>query len=164
MMMMMLTLLLSLLLSLSLCLFVCCVSDEFLQYFNHVTRLMFDERPDVDFLKRIFRDLFFRLGYTYDNVFDWNLKTAAGAGAGGAADASASSSASAMAMPTVPRRPRSRSEDDDFDSMDSNNDDNNNNNREPGAGGDGVVDDGVSDVPPVSDISGCASSGGVEDI
>ena len=35
--------------------------------------LRFDDRPDYDFLKRLFRELFFRKGFSYDNLFDWEL-------------------------------------------------------------------------------------------
>ncbi len=44
---------------------------EFRSYFEHVRSLRFDDRPDYDYLKRLFRELFFRKGYSYDNVFDW---------------------------------------------------------------------------------------------
>ena len=35
--------------------------------------LRFDDRPDYDYLKRLFRELFFRKGFTYDNMFDWEV-------------------------------------------------------------------------------------------
>lgn len=35
--------------------------------------LRFDDRPDYDYLKRLFRELFFRKGFSYDNLFDWEL-------------------------------------------------------------------------------------------
>lgn len=41
--------------------------------------MRFDDRPDFDYLKRIFRDLFFQKGYTYDNVFDWEICSSGGA-------------------------------------------------------------------------------------
>jgi hypothetical protein len=44
---------------------------EFQSYFEHVRSLRFDDRPDYDHLKRLFRELFFRKGYSYDNVYDW---------------------------------------------------------------------------------------------
>ncbi len=46
---------------------------EFRSYFDHVKALRFDDRPDYDYLKRLFRELFFRKGYTYDNMFDWEI-------------------------------------------------------------------------------------------
>lgn len=35
--------------------------------------LRFDDRPDYDYLKRLFRELFFRKGFCYDNMFDWEM-------------------------------------------------------------------------------------------
>lgn len=35
--------------------------------------LRFDDRPDYDYLKRLFRELFFRKGFEYDNLFDWEI-------------------------------------------------------------------------------------------
>jgi hypothetical protein len=37
--------------------------------------LRFEDRPDYDYLKRLFRELFFRKGFTYDNMYDWELLT-----------------------------------------------------------------------------------------
>lgn len=73
---------------------------EFKTYFDHVKGIRFEDRPDYDMLKRLFRELFFRKGHTYDNLFDWDRPEAisqggvpssisggggAGAGGGGAA-------------------------------------------------------------------------------
>lgn len=44
---------------------------EFRSYFEHVRSLRFDDRPDYDYVKRLFRELFFRKGFSYDNIFDW---------------------------------------------------------------------------------------------
>lgn len=46
---------------------------EFRSYFEHVRSLRFDDRPDYDYLKRLFRELFFRKGFSYDNIFDWEV-------------------------------------------------------------------------------------------
>ena len=35
--------------------------------------VQFDDRPDYDYLKRLFRELFFRKGFNYDNMFDWEI-------------------------------------------------------------------------------------------
>lgn len=48
---------------------------EFRAYFEHVRALRFDDRPDYDYLKRLLRELFFRKGFSYDNMFDWELLT-----------------------------------------------------------------------------------------
>ena len=49
------------------------VPAEFRLYFEHTRSLKFDDRPDYDYLKRLFRELFFRKGFTYDNMFDWEV-------------------------------------------------------------------------------------------
>ena len=46
---------------------------EFRHYFEHVKSLGFEDRPDYDYLKRLFRELFFRQGFAYDNLYDWDL-------------------------------------------------------------------------------------------
>lgn len=51
---------------------------EFQSYFEHVRSLRFDDRPDYDHLKRLFRELFFRKGYSYDNVYDWAAREETG--------------------------------------------------------------------------------------
>ncbi|XVF88588.1 hypothetical protein PTKIN_Ptkin19aG0063000 [Pterospermum kingtungense] len=46
---------------------------EFASYFHYCHSLMFDQRPDYGFLKRLFRDLFTREGYEFDFIFDWTI-------------------------------------------------------------------------------------------
>ncbi|KAI3935747.1 hypothetical protein MKX01_032931 [Papaver californicum] len=46
---------------------------EFASYFHYCHSLTFDQRPDYGFLKRLFRDLFTREGYTFDYIFDWTI-------------------------------------------------------------------------------------------
>mmetsp|Transcript_21463 Transcript_21463/g.36332 ORF Transcript_21463/g.36332 Transcript_21463/m.36332 type:complete len:428 (-) Transcript_21463:192-1475(-) len=63
--------------------------SEFRAYFEHVKGLRFDDRPDYDYLKRLFRELFFRKGFSYDNMYDWEMLQTMGSrgstiGAGGA--------------------------------------------------------------------------------
>ena len=47
--------------------------SEFRSFFEHVRALRFDDRPDYDYLKRLFRELFFRKGFSYDNIYDWDV-------------------------------------------------------------------------------------------
>ena len=54
---------------------------EFRSYFEHIRSLRFDDRPDYDYLKRLFRELFFRKGYSYDNIFDWEEQDLVASGA-----------------------------------------------------------------------------------
>ena len=51
---------------------VCCFAGEFATYLNFCRSLRFDDKPDYAYLRQLFRNLFHKLGYTYDYVFDWN--------------------------------------------------------------------------------------------
>eukprot|EP00771_Trimastix_marina_P000811 gnl/Trimastix_PCT/1841.p1 GENE.gnl/Trimastix_PCT/1841~~gnl/Trimastix_PCT/1841.p1 ORF type:complete len:476 (-),score=102.37 gnl/Trimastix_PCT/1841:188-1615(-) len=44
---------------------------EFCTYLNYARGLRFDAKPDYSYLRKLFRDLFFREGYQYDYDFDW---------------------------------------------------------------------------------------------
>ena len=48
--------------------------EEFSLYFDHVKKLKFEERPDFDHLKRLFKELFKKNGYEYDNMYDWEIE------------------------------------------------------------------------------------------
>ncbi|CAN0242096.1 unnamed protein product [Ascophyllum nodosum] len=64
--------------------------SEFRSYFEYCRSLRFEDRPDYAYLKRLFKELFYRKGFQYDNMFDWtvlnlqNERGRAGGGAGGA--------------------------------------------------------------------------------
>jgi serine/threonine protein kinase len=47
---------------------------EFCTYLNYVRHLRFDDKPDYAYLRKLFRDLFFREGCQYDLIFDWTIK------------------------------------------------------------------------------------------
>jgi len=47
------------------------VPSEFGTYLNYCRSLRFEDRPDYAYVRRVFKDLFFREGYQYDFVFDW---------------------------------------------------------------------------------------------
>ncbi len=49
----------------------CCIG-EFAAYLNFCRTLKFEDKPDYAYLRQLFRNLFHKLGYTYDYVFDWN--------------------------------------------------------------------------------------------
>ncbi len=46
--------------------------EEFILYFEHLNKLSFEERPDYDYLKRLFSDLFKKRGFQFDHVYDWD--------------------------------------------------------------------------------------------
>lgn len=47
------------------------IPQEFSLYFTYVRSLKFEERPDYAYLRNIFHELFLRMGFTYDDEFDW---------------------------------------------------------------------------------------------
>ena len=46
---------------------------EFRSYFEYCRALRFDDKPDYAYLKRLFKELFYRKGFQYDNMFDWTV-------------------------------------------------------------------------------------------
>jgi hypothetical protein len=44
---------------------------EMVNMMNYSRSLRFEDKPDYAYLRRTFKDLFFREGYSYDYVFDW---------------------------------------------------------------------------------------------
>ncbi|RHY10581.1 hypothetical protein DYB25_004157, partial [Aphanomyces astaci] len=67
---------------------------ELRAYFEYTRALRFDDKPDYAYLRRLFKELFFRKGFQFDAMFDWTvLNLQAGRG-----DA-ASSSHHAVAAP-----------------------------------------------------------------
>jgi casein kinase 1 len=46
---------------------------EFATYLSYCRSLRFDDKPDYSYLRRLFRDLFYRKGYRADLVFDWTI-------------------------------------------------------------------------------------------
>ncbi|ETO16465.1 casein kinase 1, partial [Reticulomyxa filosa] len=46
---------------------------EFATFLNYCRALRFDDKPDYAYLRRLFRDLFFRQGYAADYRFDWTV-------------------------------------------------------------------------------------------
>lgn len=47
--------------------------NEFAIYLNYARSLRFDDKPDYSYLRKLFRDLFVREGFTYDYIFDWTI-------------------------------------------------------------------------------------------
>lgn len=46
---------------------------EFITYLNYCRSLRFEDRPDYSYLRRLFKDLFFRENFQYDFVFCWTV-------------------------------------------------------------------------------------------
>ena len=46
--------------------------SEFIQYFETVRNLEFTADPPYNELRQMFRSLFIRLGYVYDDIYDWD--------------------------------------------------------------------------------------------
>jgi serine/threonine protein kinase len=49
---------------------------EFATYLNYTRSLGFEDKPDYQYLRKLFRDLFVRQGYTMDYNFDWTSMNA----------------------------------------------------------------------------------------
>ena len=49
------------------------LSREFAAYFEYIRSVGFDDKPKYSHLRKVFRDLFVREGFAYDNVFDWTI-------------------------------------------------------------------------------------------
>lgn len=47
--------------------------SEFASYLNYCRSLRFEEKPEYGNLRLLFRNLFYRQGFTHDYVFDWNM-------------------------------------------------------------------------------------------
>lgn len=61
-------------------------AEEMATYLRYVRRLDFFEKPDYDYLRKLFTDLFERNGYVFDYEYDWAgkpLVSAEGLGAEG---------------------------------------------------------------------------------
>eukprot|EP01035_Chromulina_nebulosa_P018887 gene18887-24683_t len=48
-------------------------AKEFEMYLDYCKRLQYDETPAYSYLRKLFRDVFDRLNYVDDGVFDWDL-------------------------------------------------------------------------------------------
>lgn len=46
---------------------------EFATYFNYLRSCGFDDNPQYDYLRELFRALFVREGFDHDDVYDWTI-------------------------------------------------------------------------------------------
>eukprot|EP00826_Nyctotherus_ovalis_P063015 TRINITY_DN9203_c0_g1_i18.p1 TRINITY_DN9203_c0_g1~~TRINITY_DN9203_c0_g1_i18.p1 ORF type:complete len:118 (+),score=32.63 TRINITY_DN9203_c0_g1_i18:371-724(+) len=44
---------------------------EFATYVNYCRQLKFEDTPDYDYLKKLFKDLFVLKGFEMDSIYDW---------------------------------------------------------------------------------------------
>lgn len=51
--------------------YICFGTEEMATYLRYVRRLDFFEKPDYDYLRKLFTDLFDRNGYVFDYEYDW---------------------------------------------------------------------------------------------
>lgn len=49
-------------------------TEELATYLRYVRHLDFFETPDYDYLRKLFTDLYERMGYANDSEFDWSHK------------------------------------------------------------------------------------------
>ncbi|KAJ7629727.1 casein kinase I [Mycena polygramma] len=47
---------------------------EFGIFLDYTRALRFDDKPDYEYLRNLFRDVFVREGYQYDYIFDWSVQ------------------------------------------------------------------------------------------
>jgi len=47
---------------------------EFSQYLLYCRSIKFEQKPDYTYLKRLFKDLFTKLNFKYDYIFEWDLR------------------------------------------------------------------------------------------
>ncbi|ETW05989.1 CK1/CK1/CK1-D protein kinase [Aphanomyces invadans] len=77
---------------------------EFRAYFEYTRALRFDDKPDYAYLKRLFKELFFRKGFQFDAMFDWtvlNLQNGRRDGSGSTSGAPAAQAAPAALTPVA---------------------------------------------------------------
>ena len=46
---------------------------EFSTYLNYCRSLRFEDKPDYSFLRKMFKELFYKHNYDWDFVYDWCL-------------------------------------------------------------------------------------------
>ena len=47
--------------------------EEFMIYMEYNQELLFEAKPDYEYLRKIFNELFIKKGYARDYIYDWNL-------------------------------------------------------------------------------------------
>ncbi len=47
--------------------------NEFKEYFSYIYTIGFMQKPDYEYLRNIFVNLYEKNGYAYDNTYDWDI-------------------------------------------------------------------------------------------
>ena len=50
------------------------VPEEFSKYLNYIRNLQFEDKPDYNLLRQLFKTIMIRFDYQYDGAYDWLLK------------------------------------------------------------------------------------------
>ena len=50
------------------------IPHQFVEFMEMCRQVNFEERPDYDRMRTLFKELFYSLGFEYDYNFDWILK------------------------------------------------------------------------------------------
>lgn len=50
------------------------IPGEFLTFLKYTKELQFEEEPDYDWARALFKSLYNRIFVSFDNVFDWNYQ------------------------------------------------------------------------------------------
>jgi len=46
---------------------------EFSSYMNYTKSLRFEDKPDYNYLRKLFKELFIKMNYDLDYMYDWCL-------------------------------------------------------------------------------------------
>ncbi|KAH8064027.1 protein kinase [Aureococcus anophagefferens] len=77
---------------------------EFRSYFEYCRSLRFEDRPDYAYLKRLFKELFYRKGFQYDNMYDWTVQNMQQSGAASGPSGPVGGAGPGWAPPAARRR------------------------------------------------------------
>jgi len=54
------------------------IPEEFCLYLNYCRNLKFEEKPDYNYLRKLFKDVMHRNGFENDYMYDWTIKKSGG--------------------------------------------------------------------------------------
>ena len=50
------------------------IVEEFAAYMTYCRQLKFDEAPNYSYIRRLFKELYFRCGFENEFIFDWTIQ------------------------------------------------------------------------------------------